>query len=330
MQKKAISGRAIGHYILRNMIYILCVVLLVLPSLFSDTYLNSDSLTILLKNIAMWGTMAIGVCFVILLGCNDLSVGMNVSMMTVIAVLIGNKVNSLFVVVPAIMIAGICAGLLNGFLVGKLGMNPWITTLGTQMVFKGVGLLLSNGSPIFNYNVKLLAFYEMQVVDLGIFTITLPMVVMLVLLLATAYILKYTRFGQCVYVVGGNKEAAQLSGINATRVTIICYAISGFCASIAALMVCSLNSSGNGAIGERYSLQTVAACVLGGIHMNGGYGNTLRAVLGVMAYQLITKVLYLVDASMANLQVGIIGVILLIFMLLDQISSRVGKPTSAN
>lgn len=329
MQKITISRRAIGSSILRNMIYILCVALLVLPSLFSDTYLNSDSLTILLKNIAMWGTMAIGVCFVILLGCNDLSVGMNVSMMTVIAVLIGNKIQSMFVVVPAIMIVGICTGLLNGFLVGGLKMNPWITTLGTQMVFKGAGLLLSNGSPIFNNNKTLLAFYEYKVVDFGIFTVTLPMVVMVFLLLITSYILKYTRFGQCVYVVGGNKEAAQLSGINTTCITVACYAISGFCASIAALMVCSLNSSGNGAIGERYSLQTVAACVLGGIHMNGGYGNTLRAVLGVMAYQLITKVLYLVDASMANLQVGIIGVILLIFMLLDQISSRAGNSTSA-
>lgn len=329
MQTSRISSRKVGHFVLRNMIYILCVVLLVVPTLFSSTYLSSASLTILLKNIAMWGMMAIGVSFVILLGCNDLSVGMNVSMMTVIVVLIGNRIESLFIVVPIIMLVGVLAGIFNGILVGKLGMNPWITTLGTQMVYKGIGLLLSNGTPIFNNNEALLAFYECQVVDLGIFVVTLPMVVMIVCLIVATYVLKYTRFGQNVYVVGGNKEAAQLSGINAQRVTICCYAISGFCASIAALMVCSLNSSGNGAIGERYSLQTVAACVLGGIQMSGGYGNALRAVLGVTAFQLITKVLYLFDASMANLQVGIIGVILIIFMLIDQISTNAGKIKSA-
>ena len=320
-----LSSKRVGYFVLRNMIYILCIVLLVVPTLFSDTYLSGASITILIKNIAMWGTMAIGVSFVILLGCNDLSVGMSASMMTVIAVLIGNKVSSLFVVVPVIMIVGICAGVFNGFLVGTLNMNPWITTLGTQMVFKGIGLLLSNGTPIFNNNAGLLAFYEFKVFELGELVITLPIVVMLVLLLAATYVLKFTNFGQSVYIVGGNKEAAQLSGINTRRVMISCYAISGFCASIAALMVCSLNSSGNGAIGERYSLQTVAACALGGIQMNGGYGNALRAVLGVTAFQLITKVLYLFDASMANLQVGIIGAILLVFMLIDQISTSVSK-----
>lgn len=321
MKRKGLTRSEAGNFILRNGVYILCIALLVIPGLFSPTYLSSASLTTLTKNVAIWGLMAIGVSFVMLLGCNDLSIGMNVSMLTVFTVLLANRFH-IGAVIPTVLFCGVLAGCFNGVIVGKLGMNPFIATLGTQMVFKGVGLIASGGSPVFSFNKTLAKFYDVVVLDLGVVKVTLPFLIMLITLAVASLVLKYTRFGQSIYVVGGNKEAAALSGISTAKTTIICYGISGFCAGVTALFVTALNSSGNGAVGERYSLQTVAACVLGGIAMTGGRGNALRAVLGVCAMQLIQKVLYQADSSIANLQIGIIGLILVIFLLIDHFTSE--------
>ncbi len=316
-----ITNRKVKDFLLKNNVYILCLGLLLIPGLFSDTYLSNESITVLLKNISLWGMMALGVAFVMLIGCNDLSIGFNTSMLTVVTVLLSQRLPTL-VFLPLVLLCGIAAGLFNGFFVGSLQMNPFIATLSTQMVFRGIGLVLSKGTPIMNTNKFIADLYETTVVDLGIFTLTVPMVILLVCLLITSYVLKFTRFGQNLYVVGGNREAAELAGINTVKITYAAYAISGLFAAITALLVTSYNTSGNPVIGERYSLQTVAACVLGGMGVNGGYGNTFRAILGVAAMQLIQKVIYMLDSSLANLQVGIVGVILVIFLIVDMLRSK--------
>lgn len=328
MKNAKLTPKYIKEFMLQNNIYILCALLLVVPSFLFPGFGSAESITVLLKNISLWGIMAIGVTFVMLLGCNDLSIGLNASMLTVITVLLGRQF-SLGVVIPLVLLCGMLSGLLNGIVVAKLGVNPFIATLGTQMVFKGIGLLLSGGSPIPNVNPQIKALFETEVLNLGFFTLTLPMVVMLACLLAATFVLKYTRFGQNIYVVGGNKEAANLSGINTVRTTIICYVIAGLSAGITAILVTSFQTSGNAAIGERYSMQTVAACVLGGLRMTGGFGNAWRAILGVAAMQLVQKVLYQIDSSLANLQVGIIGAILILFLIIDMFSTNLNRKPSA-
>lgn len=328
MNIRSINRKQLRGFLLDNTVYILSVLLLLVPGLFSDTYLNSASITVLLKNISLWGMMALGVSFVMLIGCNDLSVGFNTSMLTVITVLLAKELPPV-VFIPLVLICGAISGIINGFVVADLNMNPFIATLTTQMVFRGIGLVLSDGVPIMNTNPFIADLFEMKVVDLGIFELTFPMVLLIVCLLITSYVLKYTQFGQNLYVVGGNREAAQYSGINTRLITYECYMISGVFAAITALLVTSLNSSGNAVIGERYSMQTVAACVLGGMRVTGGSGNTVRAVLGVAAMQLIQKVLYMIDSSLANLQIGIVGVILIIFLIVDVISTNVSRQATA-
>lgn len=310
--------------ILEYSIVILCLLLLFVPATFSATYLNAASLTALSKNIAIWGMMAIGVSFVMLTGNNDLSIGMNVSMLTVFTVMLANRLGAMLTI-PAILTIGVLSGALNGALVGVLGLNPYIATLGTQLLFQGIGLVVSGGSPIYNYNTTIAALYDMVILDLGFIEITLPFLVSILLLVVASLLLRYTNFGQDIYVVGGNREAAALCGISTKKVTVVCYAISGFCAAVTAVLVTSLNSCGNGAVGLRFSLQTVAACVLGGVSMSGGYGSATRAILGVCAMQLIQKTLYQIDASLANLQVGIIGVVLLLFMLINNVTQEKTK-----
>jgi len=322
MKNTLLARKNTGSFLLSNNIYIVVVLLFFVPMFFYPKFGTPASLTVLFKNVSLWGIMAIGMAFVLLLGLTDMSIGMNASMLTVVTVLIANN-HSAALAIPVVLVLGVLMGIINGLIVTKLKINAFITTLGTQVLFKGIGLLLSNGSPITNTNLTIKRLFEIQILDLGVFTLTLPMVVMLVCLALAVLVQKRTRFGYNVYVTGGNIEAANLSGINTTLTTISCYAVVGLAAGITAVLLTSFQSSGNAALGEKYALQTIAACVLGGIRMTGGFGNSFRALLGVMAFQLIIKVLYQFSSALANLQVGIIGIVLIIVLILDKLSSNV-------
>lgn len=319
--KKPVTGRKIAELLLKYSMYIVCIGFLIIPSIVFPGFGSLQSMTVLMKNISMWGIMAIGVAFVMIIGCNDLSIGLNVSMITVFATVLGEKYG-LNVIIPVILLIGVLTGLFNGFVVTKMRINPFIATLSTQMVFKGIGLVTSGGKAIFSYNEQLNNLFNIEIFHIGRFTFTLPMLILIVCLVIASYVLKYTKFGQSLYVIGGNREAAALSGINIDRTTMICYIISGVCAAISGILVASFNTCGNAAIGERYSMQTVAACVLGGLHMTGGYGNAWLAVLGVAAMQLMQKTLYQIDSSFANMQMGFIGAILIIFMIVDKLKIK--------
>lgn len=322
MTSPLIDRRKVGTFFFQNNIYVVMLLLMFVPMFFFPKFGTPASLTVLFKNVALWGIMAIGMTFVLLLGYNDMSIGMNASMLTVIMVLIGNR-SSAFLAIPAVLLIGTLLGVVNGLIVTKLKINFFITTLGTQVLFKGIGLLLSDGSPIVNENEVIKRLFEVKIANLGVLTLTLPMLVMLVCLIAALFVQKRTRFGYNIYVTGGNIEAANLSGINTDAVVISCYAIVGFTAGITAILLTSFQSSGNAAFGEKYVLQTIAACVLGGIRMDGGYGNSFRALLGVLSFQLIVKLLYQVSSSMANMQIGIIGVILIMVLVMDKISTKI-------
>lgn len=318
---RKLTGRRIGEFMLQRSMYIVCIGFLVIPSLLFPDFSSPQSLTVLMKNISMWGVMAIGVSFVMIIGCNDLSVGLNSSMITVVATILGQKYG-LGVIVPVVLLIGLATGLFNGIVVTKLRINPFIATLSTQMIFKGIGLVSSGGKAIFSMNQELNQLFHVVLFQVGGFTFTLPMLILVVCLTASLIIQKYTKFGQNLYVIGGNREAAALSGINIERTTIWCYMICGLCAAISGLLIASYNACGNAAIGERYSMQTVAACVLGGLHMTGGYGNAWLAVLGVAAMQLVQKVLYQIDSSFANMQMGFIGGVLILFMIVDMLKIK--------
>ena len=134
---KPVTGRAGAEFLLKYSMYIVCIGFLIVPSIFFPGFGSLQSITVLLKNISMWGIMAIGVSFVMIIGCNDLSVGLNVSMITVIATMLGEKYD-LGVIIPAVLVIGILTGAFNGLVVTKLRINPFIATLSTQMIFKGI------------------------------------------------------------------------------------------------------------------------------------------------------------------------------------------------
>lgn len=312
--------------LLKNNIYIIAILLFIIPLLLIKDFGSAASLTVLLKNISLWGIMAIGMMFVLLLGYPDLSQGMNVSMLTVVLAILSKNIGLGWAIIITVSL-GTLGGILNGLIITKINVNPFITTLGTMMIFKGIGLLISGGSPIANENEGLRRLFEIKILELPFITITLPMIVMLVCLIAAAWMIRYTKLGQNIFVTGGNPEAAKVAGISISAIFIICYMMVGVSCGITAVLLTSFQSSGNAAFGETYALQSIAACVLGGIRMSGGFGNPLRAILGVTALQLIIKILYKVASMFANMQIGIIGLILILVLILDMLSTRASMKT---
>jgi ribose/xylose/arabinose/galactoside ABC-type transport system permease subunit len=315
--------KGLGVTLLQNNIYVLVAVLFLVPLATMDTFQSAGNMTVLMKNISLWGIMAIGMTLVLLLGVFDMSLGMMVSLITILVVLSAQRWG-LGVAAAVAIAAGLSCGALNGIIITKLQINPFITTLGTQVLFKGIALILTAGSPVANTNASLAGLYEVRIVALPFITITLPMVILFASLLAVEYVLRNTKFGHDVYVAGGNPEAARFVGIDTDFMTIACYMGVGLFAGITGLLLASFQGSGNAAFGETFTLQSIAACVLGGVALSGGYGNTIRAVLGVAALQLIIKILYYTASTLVNLQVGIIGIILIGVLFIDKFS-KIGR-----
>jgi ribose transport system permease protein len=311
---------SLGVALLQNNVYVLVALLFFIPLATMEQFQSAGAITVLMKNISLWGIMAIGMSFVLLLGVFDMSLGMMVSLVTILVVDTSRTMGLAAAAVVALGAGAFC-GLLNGLIITKLRINPFITTLGTQVLFKGIALIITGGSPVANTNDALAALFEVKILGLPFMTVTLPMLVMFGCLIAAEYVLRSTKFGHDVYVTGGNMEAARYVGIDTDFMFIACYVIVGVCAGITGLLLASFQGSGNAAFGESFTLQSIAACVLGGVRMSGGYGNAVRALFGVAALQLIIKILYYTASGLVNLQVGIIGLILIGVLFVDKFST---------
>ena len=311
--------------VLNNAIYIFLFFLLLVPSVLFPNFVSGASLTVLVKNTSLLGVMSVGMAFVMIAGESDLSIGINASLLGIVAIRMGDVTDSLFLIIAVVFLCGIVTGLINGILVGVLHVNAYVATLGTMNLFRGLAMLLSGSQTILNRNPALMELGSVQFFSIGTFRFSLMMAILVVCIILSMLILRYTKFGQSIYVLGGNREAAKLCGINSTAVIISCYVISGLCAAITGIMIVAFQNSCNPATGVNYAIQTIAACVLGGIRMTGGTGSSFRAVLGTMCMQLITKVIYQLDTSLSNLQTGILGVILLIMLTVDTFSTKVSR-----
>jgi len=312
--------RGVGVFLLKNNIYVLVALLFFIPLATMDTFQSAGNITVLMKNISLWGIMAIGMSIVLLLGVFDMSLGMMVSLITILVVY-SAKQWGLAAAIGVAVAAGLACGGLNGLIITKLKINPFITTLGTQVLFKGIALAITSGSPVANTNEALAGLFEVKILSLPFITLTLPMLVMFASLFAVEYVLRNTKLGHDIYVTGGNIEAARYVGISTDFMYFVGYMGVGLFAGITAVLLASFQGSGNAAFGESFTLQSIAACVLGGISLMGGYGNAIRAIFGVAALQLIIKILYYTASGLVNLQVGIIGVILIVVLFVDKFST---------
>jgi len=303
-------------------------------SILSPAFLTAANLTILLKHVAINAIMAVGMTFVILSGGIDLSVGSIAGLAGMIA---GGLIDhglvlrtfgvvvyfQVWLVVAIALLGGALVGFVNGWLVARLSVAPFIATLGTMYAGRGAALLLSNGATFPNLGGKPeLGNTGLPFIGSGaILAVPVPIWLMLVTAALAAFVAARTPFGRHVYAVGGNERAALLSGVRVKRVKLLVYVISGLCSAAVGVVIASQLASAHPATGQSFELNAIAAVVLGGTSLMGGRGSIGGTIVGALVIGALADGLVLLGVS-EFWQIVIKGGVIVLAVVLDQLQRR--------
>lgn len=304
--------------ILRSQITFLIIIIIVLSvvvAVVNDRFLSIQNITNLFKQISVTGICSIAMALVLISGGFDLSVGSLVSFVAcLIATLINKGIPESAAILSGIAGGALC-GMLNGFVIGKSRCAPVIITLGTMGVFKGAALLIAGGN-IINFKVPISTLSKTEVAGFPTIVLMYLFVVIVVFLF-----LKLTVFGKRIYAIGGNEEAAYLSGINIVISKTLIYAAAGLIVSLAAIALLMRLGSASAVMGDSYTLSAVASAVIGGIAISGGKGSIGGCFLGVLLLGIISNAMNILGIT-AFLQQVILGLIVVIAAVVSQLGNR--------
>ena len=289
------------------------LILAVLVILSPNSFARPTNLINILKQASINGILATGMMFVIISDGIDLSVGSTVALAGVIAATYAHPGEyPLAVPIALALLVGLAAGIANGLIVAFGNIPPFIVTLGSMTIIRGLALIASNGQPVFNVTKAFEniagGFVLQYIPHLVIFFLGVTAI--------SAFVLTSTVFGRRVYAVGGNEDTAKVSGINVNLIKIGVYSISGFLAGLAGLLLASRIVSGNPTAGQSYELDAIAAAVIGGVSMSGGSGKWYGTVIGALIIAVIGNGLDILNVS-SHFQLIIKGTIIIVAVLLD-------------
>lgn len=303
-------------------------------SVMAPNFLSSANFLIMFKHVAIIAILAVGMTFVILTGGIDLSVGSIAGLAGMVAgglILNGVSLSAFGVVVyPGVwtvvgitLVLGALVGAVNGLLVTRLGVAPFIATLGMLYIARGAALLISDGSTFPNLVGRPeLGNQGFQWLGAGtVFGLPASVLILLILGVIAAVLLSATPFGRRIYAVGGNERAAVLSGVRVGRVKLAAYAISGFCAALVGLIVASELVAAHPASGETFELSAIAAVVLGGASLAGGRGTIWGALIGACVIGVLGDGMVMMGVS-EFWQMVIKGLVIVAAVVLDQLQKR--------
>lgn len=279
--------------------------LLVLVFAVSEPFFTSgDNVQNLLRQASILGLMAVGQLFVIIVGGLDISVGAQVSLLAMIAVKLSVEVGVLEAFVLTVLIA-LVIGFINGLIIAYLRVSPIIATLGTWQILFGVALLWSQGLPFRPTDPSFTALGQDNVLF-----IAAPTFLMIVAGIIAWVILNRLRLGRYIYAIGGNDEAARLSGINVSRYTLAAYVLCSLFTALGALALVSRTQSADALLGTSFQIEIVAAVFIGGAAWAGGSGTVLGALLGALVLRTLQNGFNLAGIS-SELQIIITGTLII-------------------
>ena len=291
----------------------LCLV----TALLTGRFLSPLNLTNILVQSSIMAVIAIGMTFVIIGGGFDLSVGSTVALAGCITAMVIVKFGMAVGVLAGIA-AGGAVGFANGMIIAKLGVNPFITTLGTMVLVRGIVYLITGGAPVGDEGLPavFIAFGSARIFGIH-YLVWVPALLLLIL----SWVLQATPYGRRVYATGGNREAAYLSGVPIERIIASTYVWCGALAGIAGVMLSARLQSGQPTAGEFYELTAIAAVILGGASLQGGEGTLYKSVIGVFIMIVLGNSLNLLNVDSYWQRVAV-GVVIIAAAAADRLRSR--------
>lgn len=300
--------RSLGQYGIFVAFVVICFIL----SLITPQFLTVSNWTIIITQVSINALLAFGVTFVIITGGIDLSLGSIVAVSGIVAAMMAHP-DTYPVIVPIVagLLAGVFVGAFNGFVITKSKIAPFIVTLGTMTIGRGLALILSKGRPVSNLS------DSFNFIGGGnVFGIPFPIIVLVVAFGICAIILKKTILGRYIYAVGGNEQAAKAAGINVNQIKMAVYSICGLLSGLAGILLTSRITTGQPNAGAGFELDAIAAAIIGGTSTSGGTGTMTGTLIGALLIGVISNGLDLLNVTSYYQQV-VMGVIIIGAVVLD-------------
>lgn len=301
------TKNSVGTIIKEKAIYIVLLVIILFFTITTDTFFTVNNLLNIARQVSMLGIASVGMTFVILLGGIDLATGSIITFVNIfMAYMMVNMKMNMWLAGIIILILSTLIGLINGIEVSVFKIPALIATFATQTIFAGIAYLISGGMPISGFS------KEFSVIGQGyVGIIPVPVIIMVVVFAVGSFILNKSYFGRYFYALGGNEDAAKLSGIRVKQIKMLVYSLSGFFAGLAGIVMLSRTNSGQATSGKGFEFEVITAVVLGGVSVSGGSGKISNVIGGALIMGVLSNGMVLLDIS-SYMQMVIKGIILVL------------------
>lgn len=303
----------------QNALFLSFFILCIISTFLSPVFLTGMNLMNVLRAASLTAISAMGMMLILILGEIDLSVGSVQAIVGIVSVIVLNKTNNIILSLAVALILGCAIGLINGLLVTKGHINSMIATLGTMAVFRGLSYIVSGGISI---QAKSSVFSTLGTGYIG--PVPIPLIIAVFIFLILAYAMKYMEFGRNIFAIGGNKSAAKLCGIPVTKIQLEAFIICGVLTSLSGFILASRLSSGQPNAGTGFEFQVISAVVLGGVSLNGGKGNIVGVIIGVLILSVLSNILTLCNVSSFYQEVAR-GIVILLAVYMDSRNKNVSE-----
>ncbi|AFL50492.1 ribose transport system permease protein [Sinorhizobium fredii] len=298
-------------------ILVALIALMVVLSLATDNFLSTYNMSVVARQAAFVGLVALGQTLVLLVGGIDLSVGATAGLSAIVGSLLLTVFGvHAYMVIPLTMTFGLCLGFINGFFVAGLRLNPFIVTLATWEIFAGLTMVITKGYPIRPLGENFGVFGKGEILSVPI-----PVLIFLLSGGGLIWLLTQTRFGRNIFAAGGNRDAAVLVGIRVKFVEFVVFGLAGMFAALAGILFASRMDAGQPSVGEGWLMGAITAAILGGTSLRGGQGSIVGTMLGAMLLTVLANGTVLLNVS-GFWQRVIVGGVVLIAVLVDLFRRR--------
>ena len=302
----------------QNAIWLVFVIEIIIFAVASHgTFITGDNLINIARQVSYYGIASIGMTFVILIAGIDLSIGSIITLVNVVcAFMMVNAGMNMWLAVLISLLMATAIGFINGGMVASIGIPALIATFASQTVFEGIAYLISGGRPIAGFGAEFGIFGRWSIGPVPICAL-----IMVLCFALGSFILNKTYFGRYFYAIGGNEEAAELSGIRVNKVKYLIYSLSGLFAGLAGIVLLSRAGSAQSTVGLGLEFDVITCVVLGGVSVNGGIGRMSGVVAGVLIIGSLTNGMILMDVSEYT-QMVVKGIVLAVAVGIDAMSKK--------
>lgn len=311
-QSKKIQKEKVTRFLGKYGMFLILIALVALMSILSPTFFTTGNLLNIVRQMSIIGIIAIGVTLIIITTGIDLSSGSVVALVSVVVATFAQPNGYPVMVAVAIGLGlGLLAGTINGTIIAKGKIAPFIVTLGMMTAARGAALLFTEGRPVGNLSPTFTFIGQGTILGIPV-----PIIIFAFVGIVTYMLLNHTKFGKYIYAIGGNEQAAIIAGVNVVKYKIMIYAYAGLLTSIAGIILTSRIASGQPTAGNMYELDAIASAVIGGTSLNGGIGTIGGTVVGALIIGVLNNGLDLLNVSSYWQQI-VKGAIIVIAVLID-------------